>query len=63
MKSDDQFNYSKQNENVEMKDENEDFEENENLWITITTCNNMGRKATINRCLLFPLSPEPLNCD
>ena len=28
MKSDDQINYSKQNENVEMKDENEDFEEN-----------------------------------
>ena len=63
MKSDDQINYSKKYENVEMKDENEDFEENENLWITITTCNKMGRKATINRCLLFPLSPEPLNCD
>lgn len=51
-------------DNAEMNDEeNESFEENENLWITITTCNKMGRKATINRCLLFPLSPEPLNCD
>jgi hypothetical protein len=37
--------------------------ENENLWITITTCNKMGRKATINRCLLYPLSPYPLDCD
>lgn len=37
--------------------------ENENLWITITTCNKMGRKATINRCLLYPLRPEPLDCD
>ena len=36
---------------------------NENLWITITTCNKMGRKATINRCLLYPLYPEPLPCD
>ena len=23
----------------------------------------MGRKATINRCLLYPLNPEPLSCD
>jgi hypothetical protein len=37
--------------------------ENENLWITINTCNKMGRKATINRCLLYPLSPYPLECD
>ena len=37
--------------------------ENENLWIIITTCNSMGRKATINRCLLYPLSPYPLDCD
>lgn len=36
---------------------------NENLWITITTCNKMGRKATINRCLLYPLRPYPLECD
>jgi hypothetical protein len=53
----------KKYENIEMKDENEDFEENEILKITITTCNKMGRKATINRCLLFPLTPEPLRCD
>jgi hypothetical protein len=36
--------------------------ENENLWIIITTFNSMGRKATINRCLLYPLSPYPLDC-
>jgi len=39
------------------------FETNENIWITINTCNKMGRKATINRCLLYPLSPEPTKCD
>lgn len=27
------------------------------MWVTITTCNKMGRKPTINRCLLYPLSP------
>ena len=36
---------------------------NENLWVTITTCNKMGRKATINRCLLYPIKPFPLPCD
>ena len=36
---------------------------NENLWVTITTCNKMGRKATINRCLLYPIRPHPLSCD
>ena len=36
---------------------------NENLWVIITTCNKMGRKATINRCLLYPIRPYPLDCD
>ena len=35
----------------------------DNAWITITTSNKMGRKATINRCLLYPLQPAPLPCD
>lgn len=35
---------------VEMRGDEED----DNFWVTITTCNKMGRKATINRCLLFP---------
>lgn len=37
--------------------------DNENYWVTITTCNKMGRKATINRCMLYPLKPYPLFCD
>lgn len=61
---DDLAKLENKSDNVEMNDEESDnFEENENLWITITTCNKMGRKATINRCLLYPLSPEPLSCD
>ena len=61
---DDLAKLENKSDNVEMSDEeNDNFEENENLWITITTCNKMGRKATINRCLLYPLSPEPLSCD
>lgn len=32
-------------------------------WVTINTNNKMGRKPTINRCLLYPISPEPLSCD
>jgi hypothetical protein len=52
----------KNEQDYEMEDE-ADLLQNENLWITITTCNKMGRKATINRCLLYPLSPMPLPCD
>jgi hypothetical protein len=49
-------------EDVEMKSE-ENLDEDENFWITITTCNKMGRKATINRCLLYPLNPLQQDCD
>lgn len=45
----------------EMKPEDDDNDEN--MWVTITTCNKMGRKPTINRCLLFPLSPLQHECD
>ena len=50
-------------DDVDMLDESQGISQNENLWVTINTCNKMGRKATINRCLLYPLSPYSQECD
>ena len=52
----------KHNQDVEMENLENEMDD-ENMWITITTCNKMGRKATINRCLLYPLSPIQGDCD
>ena len=32
-------------------------------WKSIQTNNKMGRKPTINRCLLYPMTPYSDDCD